>query len=1775
AKLPEPMASITSGSRQPPFNLPACANVELPPLHEADVPVYNIVQLTPLHETSAQIYFAPDGTAAGGLQQAGKQPANIATTQADKKPTQPMPPTDQTAKSSSQPSIMTAALKQARDLQQWLLSNPHGWDVLLSNKRHHSSPGILQVMAQPALQLGWQHGSTQGMVPVVCVPCEGQGSSPPLPPPFIANFCDNSGCGIVWKEPDWPWSSIAGQWHSMEWAANGPQGQLVLGLKAASKPCPAGAGGTGPSGSATRAAGQAAGSMPQPGTVRHLIRLAKQASDQLLGSPHAVPITMQIINSVGKPYFLHVSDHTDVGMAGQAAGSMTQPGTARDLIRLAKEASDQLHDDPDARAINEQIEKSDGKPYFLHVSNQADVGMDCGLNRAVEVVPVLCVPGSSWPNPPQPPPPFHIRRLANERQQAAQQQTGIRGLPHVTLLLALCYAGSTQSSKVTLGRMMCWAKHVQEKLLLSPGVLHGHQTPVSTEYCQYLLRFMAQPALQQPGNRDEHRQAVHAMICVTHDGQPTLQQLPSPLLFTRRGDSDLRLFWKDPCGTWSSLMQHWVEVKWIVTSLARQWVLGLKAAGSTRPAAVSLSSQLNPAAPAAATPPPPYPQQQSAGVQQASMTTQPAPAAPEAPALPTAAPALPSGPEPHLGHAPCPGGAQGASHGAAHPLSAGPSPGNADGSGQAAADTLQGQGEVPGRTAAESSGMNQSGIKLEPGLQPGACGTAETGQGRGTREEPIELSDDTSDEADADDDQDMDVMAPMSGDNAPSPAALPESPGTAGTCMHLDSTLGTTALLLAAHGQAPVAPDVAGPSSAPGPAAAPASLAAAALVATAVPGNDPLPHVPEWSSYCVGTRADLSDRCLETLPSLVVKHLGLKHAERSCVPIQVALALERPHALGADHGHGSLCLLYFARPDTRGRWSDKRVQLNAWVTKSRFQLTGRFKARRAGPEQAGPHLLVLEVRPLPQAAAQAACATPGQSQLPGPSLPSPASLVAVSTDAMEQQLLDAPPTAPHALPFSSAKCPAPHARDGVVGQADPGSQGSSLRNEHAAAAPLHQASAINNAPSPWIDCIVCKREEEEHPQPASLADAPIKLLPAAQPAMASTPSLAQATDAGSRTEPDGGQGNQAPPPAASEPACPSVEADSAQPETVCDCLMMAEALQQQLLAGGCAWLEAAAPVPVADSLHILTGMATAASKVDLQSGRDSSMVPVVCVPWDVALEAGSWGLGALLAGVPAPLPAAAAAADVRPDFVIHPPQEIQTLQMEAVVGQQALAVAITPGPQDGSHHTRHLMATAAPRLEWHSGRDTSLDAAVCVRHGGQSTSPQLPPPFLARIHGSSWELLWKAPDFPWSSMLQLWEAIKWVGKAPGESLVLGLRAASSPGSTALDPTSMHTPQVLAALPCPPPRTPHQQGQGAQLAATARQMPVTACGATTPPVATPAPPCGPGPLHGLQDCSDVKPDPGQQPDPMAAKDLLVTVGAMMDEHLPASEMPMFKEAYKRMEEWVNSPDGAAQLVELGKAYTWNLLMFEGRTSKTTAWTLWESIQRILGQTPAATSSSNAAHDLAAMQEELVGHSARPGTQSVTPQWQAAAVAATAWPEADPQPHIDSWTQLKGFTDRSLEYLPKPLALQFGLHESGADKVELLVVLAHHSGSTGADQGPGCLQLPYEATRRPDGRWSLKARSPQSVKISTWVKNCGLALTGRCKAQRAEPGQAVERLLVLEVRPLNEAAASAGQATPGQSSWHRGGYEFGLHCNLLLLCLARRGCLAHNKNVKLKQ
>ncbi|GFH05866.1 hypothetical protein HaLaN_00399, partial [Haematococcus lacustris] len=73
--------------------------------------------------------------------------------------------------------------------------------------------------------------------------------------------------------------------------------------------------------------------------------------------------------------------------------------------------------------------------------------------------------------------------------------------------------------------------------------------------------------------------------------------------------------------------------------------------------------------------------------------------------------------------------------------------------------------------------------------------------------------------------------------------------------------------------------------------------------------------------------------------------------------------------------------------------------------------------------------------------------------------------------------------------------------------------------------------------------------------------------------------------------------------------------------------------------------------------------------------------------------------------------------------------------------------------------------------------------------------------------------------------------------------------------------------------------------------------------------------------------DVKPDPG----PLAAKDLVVTVVAMLDKHLPAREVPMLADAYTCMEEWLSSPHGAAQLEALRKAHAATLLKCPGMSA----------------------------------------------------------------------------------------------------------------------------------------------------------------------------------------------------------------------------------------------------
>ncbi|KAJ9507160.1 hypothetical protein QJQ45_004845 [Haematococcus lacustris] len=197
------------------------------------------------------------------------------------------------------------------------------------------------------------------------------------------------------------------------------------------------------------------------------------------------------------------------------------------------------------------------------------------------------------------------------------------------------------------------------------------------------------------------------------------------------------------------------------------------------------------------------------------------------------------------------------------------------------------------------------------------------------------------------------------------------------------------AVLHAVHGQVPMDRGVAGPSPAPGPAAGPGRVTGAARVKVARNGVDPLPNVP-WGRYPL--KSDFPDnrqeggtdtRCFEVLYKAIVQKLGLNLEAGAGVDILVALALEEPRedpTKHADLACGDLQLLCAAKPNSKKtNWRFNTVHMKKkvrdWVKSVGKQLTGRFKAM---PKQHGPHLLVLEVRPLPKAAAQAVCATSGQ-----------------------------------------------------------------------------------------------------------------------------------------------------------------------------------------------------------------------------------------------------------------------------------------------------------------------------------------------------------------------------------------------------------------------------------------------------------------------------------------------------------------------------------------------------------------------------------------------------------------------------------------------------------------------------------------------------------------------------------------------------------------------------------------------------------------------------
>ncbi|KAJ9507821.1 hypothetical protein QJQ45_019268, partial [Haematococcus lacustris] len=213
------------------------------------------------------------------------------------------------------------------------------------------------------------------------------------------------------------------------------------------------------------------------------------------------------------------------------------------------------------------------------------------------------------------------------------------------------------------------------------------------------------------------------------------------------------------------------------------------------------------------------------------------------------------------------------------------------------------------------------------------------------------------------------------------------------------------------------------------------------------------------------------------------------------------------------------------------------------------------------------------------------------------------------------------------------------------------------------------------------------------------------------------------------------------------------------------------------------------------------------------------------------------------------------------------------LQQQLLSGRLSRPASICPPTTFGSHRMLELLATPAAKVDLHSRRDESMVPVICVPHDGKTASPQPPCAFLVSLRDNNIEeVMWKNPSIPWGRVLRCWQAVEWVGEAPGGQLVLGLRAAAGSGSAAPTPASLATPEAWAAsAPLPPPC--HQQGRGAQQASIPGEGPAGAPETAAAPLAAPvAPPCGPEPLDGLQGYPDTALGPDAVPQAPGVEDV---------------------------------------------------------------------------------------------------------------------------------------------------------------------------------------------------------------------------------------------------------------------------------------------------------------
>ncbi|GFH05851.1 hypothetical protein HaLaN_00382 [Haematococcus lacustris] len=351
------------------------------------------------------------------------------------------------------------------------------------------------------------------------------------------------------------------------------------------------------------------------------------------------------------------------------------------------------------------------------------------------------------------------------------------------------------------------------------------------------------------------------------------------------------------------------------------------------------------------------------------------------------------------------------------------------------------------------------------------------------------------------------------------------------------------------------------------------------------------------------------------------------------------------------------------------------------------------------------------------------------------------------------------------------------------------------------------------------------------------------------------------------------------------------------------------------------------------------------------------------------------------------------------------------------------------------------------------------------------------------------------------------------------------------------------------------------------------MPVTACEATTPPVATPAPPSGPGPKEGRQDCSAadqgteamqllpraVVPAPAPPPElPGASSESLTS---QHNAHLLPEASYWYIALFAAVRHWqcvcsqaagrdgwlaATSVSPAGLLLTRTCCVTCSAPAAPGQGREATQ--LVQEAEMLPSPLPKLPSIG--VHAPAIMQAQLACSSGTaPGTQVVAADINAAAPVVATGPGAEQSTAAAEWQHVNESSIKKwLCNLPGMLEWQLGLRHAPVALqttvlVQLLVEELASLNASGTEKAP---HLDCVASHDVSNNWTLCAKISlkTSTTVTAWVARLGMQLTGRYKVARVWSDEAPP-CLVLEVRPLPPAARNGGHATPDLCETSRDG------------------------------